>query len=77
VRKYIVNKTNFEHLALALMIQAIPGLLWGNWITGAAFASGIFLGREHAQREYHIGGPSKLVGYEALDFFRWTADAAN
>ncbi|MFZ4537879.1 hypothetical protein [Propionivibrio sp.] len=70
-----MNRTNFEHLVLALILQAIPGFLWGDWIIGAIFASAVFLGREHAQREYHIGDPSKLVGYEALDFWNWKLDA--
>lgn len=70
-----MNKTNFEHLFIALILQAIPGLLLGDWLIGAVFSSGIFLGREHAQREYHIGDPSKLIGYEALDFWNWSRDA--
>lgn len=69
-----MNRTNVEHLILALIIQAIPGLLWGDWIIGAVFSSAVFLGREHAQREYKIGDPSKLIGYEALDFWRWKLD---
>lgn len=69
-----MNKTNFEHLFIALILQAIPGLLLGDWMIGAVFASGIFLGREHAQREYVIGNPAGLVGYEALDFWRWELD---
>ena len=70
-----MNRTNFEHLFVALILQAIPGLWLGDWIIGAVFSSGIFLGREHAQREYHIGDPSKLIGYEALDFWNWSRDA--
>lgn len=70
-----MNRTNFEHLILALVLQGVLYLLTGNWWIGAAFSSGIFLGREHAQREYHIGDPSQLVGYEALDFYRWSLDA--
>ena len=69
-----MNRTNFEHLLVALILQVIPGLLFGNWIIGAVFASGIFLGREHAQREYVISNPELLVGYEALDFWRWDID---
>jgi hypothetical protein len=38
-------------------------------------AMGIFIGREHAQREYKLGDPSLLVGYEALDLWRWEMDA--
>ena len=69
-----MNKTNFEHLFVAMILQAIPGLIFGNWIIGAVFASGIFLGREHAQREYVISNPALLVGYEALDFWNWNID---
>ena len=69
-----MNRTNFEHLFIALAIQALAGFILHDWIIGAVFASGIFLGREHAQREYHIGDPSKLVGYEALDFWNWSRD---
>ena len=70
-----MNRTNFEHLFVALVIQAIPGILLGNWLIGAVFASGIYFGREHAQREYVIDNPCRLVGYEALDFWRWDRDS--
>lgn len=70
-----MNRTNFEHLMVALILQAIPGFLMGDWLVGAVFATGIFLGREHAQREYKLGDPSKLIGYEALDFWNWSRDA--
>lgn len=70
-----MNKTNFEHLGIALVLQVVLGLLTGNWWIGAAFSIGIFCGREHAQREYKIGDPSKLVGYEALDFWSWSLDS--
>lgn len=69
-----MNKTNFEHLVVALVIQIVCRVMFGDWIVGAVFASGIFLGREHAQREYVIGNPARLVGYEALDFWRWELD---
>lgn len=70
-----MNQTNFEHLGVALAFQAIIAAVTGDWWLGALFAIGIFGGREHAQREYHIGDPSKLIGYEALDFWRWKLDA--
>lgn len=69
-----MNRTNFEHLFVALILQAIPGFLMGDWLVGAVLATGIFIGREHAQREYLISDPAKLVGYEALDFWRWELD---
>jgi hypothetical protein len=70
-----MNKTSFEHLVVAILLQAAYGYAFGDWITGGAFAIGLFVGREHAQREYKLGDPSKLVGYEALDFWRWSLDA--
>ncbi|MBB4860570.1 hypothetical protein HNO88_003914 [Novosphingobium chloroacetimidivorans] len=42
----------FEHALVALAVQAIVGLLTGRWWTGAALASGYFIGREAAQAEY-------------------------
>lgn len=85
-----VNKSNWEHVAIALAIQFLYilgitalgkffgfGLLWiflGAFV-GAVAATHQFLGREHAQREYKIGDPSKLIGYEAFDFHKWSKDA--
>lgn len=70
-----MNQTNFEHAAIALILQAIVGLLTGDWLAGALLCVGVFLGREHAQREYAIKKPGvALVGYEALDFWRWNID---
>ena len=47
-----MNRTNFEHAAIALIMQAVLGLLTGNWWLGAAFGAAFFIGREHAQAEY-------------------------
>ena len=46
-----MNATHFEHVAIALVMQAVIGLLTGNWWTGAAFGAAFFMGREHAQAE--------------------------
>jgi len=46
-----MNRTNFEHAAYALAMQAVIGLLSGNWWAGAAFGIAFFLGREQAQAE--------------------------
>lgn len=70
-----MNKTHIEHLVIALVIQALVLIATGSLWFGFVFVFGLFLGREHAQREYKIGDPSKLKGYEALDFFRWSTDA--
>lgn len=76
-----MNRTHIEHLVVALIIQGFfigifhfLELQHGVWF-GAIFVTALFLGREHAQREYKIGDPSKLVGYEALDVWRWSLDA--
>ncbi|CAB5194581.1 hypothetical protein UFOVP171_12 [uncultured Caudovirales phage] len=42
----------FEHLLIALVVQAAMGWLTGNWWAGAALMSGVLMGREHAQAEY-------------------------
>ena len=42
----------FEHLLIALAVQAVLGWLTGNWWAGAALMSGVLMGREHAQAEY-------------------------
>ena len=47
-----MNRTNIEHLIYALLMQAVLGLLTGNWWIGAAFGAAWFIGREHAQAEY-------------------------
>lgn len=47
-----MNRTNWEHLIIALVMQGVIGLLSGNWWAGAAFGAAWFLGREHAQAEY-------------------------
>lgn len=76
-----MNRTHIEHLIIALVIQGffialfyLLELQYGAWF-GAIFVTALFLGREHAQREYKIGDPSELKGYEALDIWRWSLDA--
>jgi hypothetical protein len=70
-----MNTSNFVHAGIAAILAILVYFLSGNWLAGACFGSAIFIGREHAQREYKIGDPSKLIGYEALDFWRWSLDA--
>lgn len=76
-----MNMTHLEHFVIALVIQGVfIGVFrlirqpYGAWF-GAFFVTALFLGREHAQREYKIGDPSQLVGYEALDIWHWSLDA--
>jgi hypothetical protein len=69
-----MNNTHIEHAFVAAVITLLGWLAGYVWI-GAALAIGIFIGREHAQREYEIGNPMNLIGYEALDLWRWSKDA--
>ena len=46
-----MNTSHLEHTIIALVMQAILGLLTGDWWIGAAFGAAFFLGREHAQAE--------------------------
>ena len=58
--KHMIEMSLFEHALYAAAIQAVIGLLTGNWWMGAALASSYFIGREVAQAEYrwieHFGG---------------------
>ena len=45
-----MNKTHFEHIVYAVLMQ-LPFGLFGYWWIGAALAIGFFVGREHAQAE--------------------------
>jgi hypothetical protein len=44
--------TYLQHIIVALILQAVIGLLTKNWWAGAAIASAYFVGREFAQAEY-------------------------
>ncbi|SHI22950.1 hypothetical protein [Pollutimonas bauzanensis] len=70
-----MNISNLEHIFYALLIQAAVWLPTRSWWLGAALAIGLFMGREHAQREYNNGGPSKLTPWEAFDVWNWSLDA--
>lgn len=41
-----------SHIVIALALQAIVGVLTGNWWAGAALGIGLYVGRENAQAEY-------------------------
>ena len=49
-----MNRTNWEHVAVALAHQIVIGLIFGNWWAGAALGAGIFIGREFAQAERRV-----------------------
>ena len=70
-----MNISNFEHVFYALLIQAVVWLPTRNWWMGAMLAIGLFIGREHAQRELNIDGASKLSPWEAFNVWNWSLDA--
>ncbi len=70
-----MNISNFEHVFYALVIQAVVWLPTRSWWMGAILTIGLFIGREHAQREYKIDGSSKLSPWEAFDIWNWSVDA--
>lgn len=43
-----------SHMMIALVIQAIGGLITGNYLHPAILVAGFYLGREHAQAEYRF-----------------------
>jgi hypothetical protein len=51
-----------EHSVIALALQAIIGLVTGDWWMGAAAGSLLFVGREHAQAEYRNIEHTTAVG---------------
>lgn len=70
-----MNKSNIEHAIAGLFLQVIIWLATDSLWLGFVFVTGLFLGREHAQFEYKLGNPSKLKGYEAFAFWKWSLDS--
>lgn len=70
-----MNRSHIVHVIVGLFIQANIWLVTGSLWLGFAFVTGMFLGREHAQFEYKLGGPTKYTRYEALAFWKWSTDA--
>ena len=68
---------HLNHSACALLFMAIIGLITGNWIAGALFSSGYYLGREMAQAEYRViqkyydGRRAKMPCYGAFEARGW------
>ena len=47
-----MDATPFMHAAISLVIQALVGLLTGNWWLGGLLACTWWIAREHTQAEY-------------------------
>jgi hypothetical protein len=76
----MMNRSHIEHTIVAVWLQCIPGMIWGDWIIGAVLAAGWFWSREHAQNEYKIiqARKGKRTPYDpllALDVRKWSLDS--
>lgn len=76
-----VSKLLMNHLAhpvIALVLQAIIGLVSGDWWVGAAAGSFYFIGREYAQAEYrniehnYDGRRTNMPYFGGLELRAWT-----
>jgi hypothetical protein len=69
---------HLAHPVIALVMQAIIGLVSGDWWIGAAAGSFYFIGREYAQAEYrnieaNYGGYRRNMPYfGGLELRAWT-----
>ena len=75
-----MNASNFAHAALALLAQALIGVISGNWWAGAAFGAAFYFGREVAQFEQHrlatwFESRATMPWYEGFKITHWGTDA--
>lgn len=75
-----MNKSNFVHAAIALVLQAAIFILTLNPWYGFALATGIFWSREHDQKQHNIAKQKKctlneLQWYEGGDMTKWSKDS--
>jgi len=69
---------HLAHPVIALVLQAIIGLVSGDWWTGAAAGSFYFVGREYAQAEYrniehnYDGRRANMPYFGGLEPRAWT-----
>lgn len=70
-----MNKSNFIHAAIAVLIQLAILIITGSMIYGAIFSSAWFISREYTQREYKLhtfGNGYSLRWYQG--FTGWSLD---
>lgn len=70
-----MNKTNFNHAFWAVVLQLFVFFVTGSMLAGFCAGIAFFVGREHAQFEYKIGGPGSLKPWEGFQVWKWSTDA--
>ena len=69
---------NFIHVAIAIAVQLVIGLVTSDWFAGACFGSAFYIGREITQAEYRVieqfydGKRPNMPWYGGFMPFAWT-----
>lgn len=72
-----MDKTPLIHAAISLVIQALVGLLTGNWWLGGLVACTWWVAREHTQAEYRWiekygqGKRANMPDWAGFDYREW------
>ena len=72
-----MDATPFMHAAISLVIQALGGLLTGNWWLGGLVACTWWVAREHTQAEYRWiekygqGKRANMPDWAGFDYRVW------
>lgn len=72
-----MDATPFMHAAISLVIQALVGLLTGNWWLGGLVACTWWVAREHTQAEYRWiekygqGKRANMPDWAGFDYRVW------
>lgn len=80
-----MNKSNFEHLFFAAILQIVLAILFKNWLAATLLPLGILLGREMAQNQIKLAfryrNPGAKIPYNSNDvkwykaFHSWSLDS--
>ena len=76
-----MDATPFMHAAISLVIQALVGLLTGNWWLGGLLACTWWIAREHTQAEYRWiekygqGKRANMPEWAGFDYRVWNASS--
>ena len=76
-----MDATPFMHAAISLVIQALVGLLTGNWWLGGLLACTWWIAREHTQAEYRWiekygqGKRANMPEWAGFDYRVWNVSS--